>query len=147
MKGLAYGGPEFQANVAAWVGERLSIPLEAFGSYAATAVVRDGDIIAGVVWHNYREHMIEVSVAANDARWATPRILGGLLAYPFQQLGVSRLQAIVRRRNARSRRFVEGIGFKYEGKARRGWDGRQDAVIYSMLPDEAAKWLERVKNG
>lgn len=147
MKALAYGDAAFQETVAGWVGARLGFPVEAFGPYTATAIVRGGEIIAGVVWHNYREHMIEVSVAADDARWASPKILGALLAYPFEQLGVRRVQAIVRRRNARSRKFVEGIGFKYEGKARRGWDGRQDAVIYSMLPEEAAKWLERVKNG
>lgn len=132
------------AQVVDWVSQRIPIlgGRAPHNSSAALGVVRRGQIAAGVVFHNYRAGIdIEVSLAADDPSWAHPAILRRLFGYPFNQLGVVRLTCIVGRKNKRCRKFCEGLGWKLEGVIRRAYDGREDAVIFGMLREDA-KFLE-----
>lgn len=132
------------AEISAWVGEQLDI--ENFGVCMATAIAQDGVIIAGVVYSNYHPRVpsVEMSIAAVSPRWATKAVLCDAFSLPFEKLGVVRVQATVERRNKPARRFVERLGFVYEGKGRRAGPGGVDMIVYSMLPHEC-RWLGPVE--
>lgn len=111
--------------------------------YAAIAISDDsGKRMAGCVYMNYHEHDIEMVFAAAHPRWCIRDALRVFFAYPFIQLGVSRVTAICAASNERARRFIQGIGFVHEGRLRKGLDGHEDAHIYSMLREEC-RWINR----
>jgi hypothetical protein len=128
------------AFVAAWV--HSLVPQAGTVNVAALGVVRRGRLVAGCVYQNFRTIDIDVVMAADSPSWALPDTLRALFGYPFLQLGVVRLTAIIGRANKRSRRLAEGLGFRLEGRARRALDGREDAMIYGMLREEC-RFLQR----
>jgi RimJ/RimL family protein N-acetyltransferase len=135
------------ADVAEWVGRRIAHVGSgaAFGPCAAIGVAtEDGSLIGGVVFSNWQPacRSIEASFASETPRWLTRRIIGGILAYPFGQLGCQRMTAITPRKARAARRFLDAFGFKREGLVRKGF-GDDDAVISGMLKREweASRWV------
>ena len=133
--------------VAAWVAHNLGFPVGCFDPCTALGVVYRGELIAGVVYYNFRDYrdmgggaMMESAIFATSPRWMTRRTAYYLCAYPFLQLGVTRWHLSIDRRNKRARDFVQRAGWKLEGIARRGFDGRKPAAVFSMLPEECS-WL------
>ena len=130
--------------VADWVAEQLGMRRGCFDPCAGIGVTLRGDLVAGVVFNNYRPlpegATIDASIVATTARWATRQVLRDFFAYPFLQMGATRLGVSCRKSNKHARRFVTRLGFRMEGVARRLWDGRHDAVVYSMFPEEC-RWL------
>lgn len=117
--------------------ERHNRDVSIGGKRVGLGVVRQNKLVAGVVFQNQRGDVdIEVVIAATDASWAYPATLRTIFNYPFVQLGLVRMTAIIGRKNKRSRRFCEGLGFKQEGCIRRALNGRQDAMIYGLLRNE-----------
>jgi hypothetical protein len=109
--------------------------------FVALGVVRRGKFAAGVVFHNYHGHDIEMSAAADDPLWCLPETLRQLFAYPFAQLNCVRMTTITGRKNKRARKIDERLGFRLEGVVRKGIDGKEDAVIYGLLKSEC-KWIK-----
>ena len=130
--------------VAAWVSKQLPDAPD-FGKCTAIGVVDGNRMIAGVVYNNYHGHMIEASIAAIDPRWCKRTILRAIFSYPFKQLGVTRLQVTIAKRNKRARRFVERLGFKFEGVGRKALPDGKDAAVYSILDNEV-KWIRNTGN-
>ena len=128
------------AQVARWVQGQFP-QIISFGDCTAMGVVDGNKIIAGVVYYNYHRHMIDASIAATNPRWCTRRVLRALFSYPFEQLGVRRIQMTVPKRDKQSRRALERFGFKFEGKRRGAMPDGSDATEYSMLREEC-KWLK-----
>ena len=139
-------------EVARWVLERLP-DIADFGPCTAIGVARNQQPVAGVVYNNYHRGlngsgpMVEGTIVATDPRFLTRGVIRALLAYPFCQLGARRFQVTVAKRNKRARKFIERLGFVYEGTGRRAWSDARDACVYSMLPEEAVKWLGEDVNG
>jgi RimJ/RimL family protein N-acetyltransferase len=125
-----------------WVAQRLK-NVRDFRDYKAIGVTDGREVLAAVVYHDYRPayKSIEISMAANNPRWALRSVISALLSYPFVQLQCERITLTIPKKNRRARRFVKGIGFVEEGCARKGF-GRDDAMIYGMLRREAMRWLE-----
>jgi RimJ/RimL family protein N-acetyltransferase len=130
--------------VAAMVAAR--IPNVSFDRYTALGVVRYGQLIGGAVYHNYIGHDVQVSIAFDSPGWALPGTLRALFHYPFNQLGCRRMTAMIGRRNKRSRKICEGLGFKLEGVHLKGLDGTQDVMSYGMLK-EHCRWIKERENG
>ncbi len=128
------------AEIAAWVGRLLDI--RNFGVGIACGIVLDGELIAGLVYSNYHPDVpsIEMSIASVSPRWATKTVLRDVFTLPFQQMGVVRAQATVARKNRHARKFIERLGFHYEGMGRRAGPNGVDMALYSMLRDEC-RWL------
>lgn len=125
-----------------WVVDRLHgfDKAEDFAPYVAIGLIKNGKLIAGVIYNNYRKHSIEMTIVAIDSTWATKNTLRKFYEYPFNQLGVARVTATIAKPNKRARKMVERLGYKLEGVARHGMDGVKDACIYGMLKKEC-KWL------
>ena len=131
--------------VRAWVGERVGC--RDFGPSEAIGVVRDGELIAGVVYNELRGFDLQMHIAASSPRWASRRTIDSLLSYPFKQLGCVRVTAVVPRSNHRARALLQKLGFRLEGTHRQAWDGRQTALSYGMTRRMAAKWIgEELRN-
>ena len=131
--------------VADWVAMKLGFPLGAFNPCTTLAVLIDGEVTAGVVYHGYYPYKdgggrLEGGIASNDPRWCNRTVLRDIFRYPFVQLGVSRFSVTCAKSNKKARRFVQRLGFKMEGVGRRLWSADQDAVVYSMLPSEC-RWI------
>ena len=106
------------AALGRWVGEHLAIDL---GPGAAIGVA-DGDrLLAAVYYNGFRWPSIEMSVYANSPRWLNRRVAHWCFAYPFRQLRCRRAGASCAAGNRRTRKLLEGLGFKLEGVARQAW--------------------------
>lgn len=124
--------------------------VDSFGPCGVFVVVDKPDLqngrpLAAVVFHNhvpgYRS--IEASVASVSRMWAKPAHISALLRYAFVTNGCERLQAATAKRGRAAKhvqKFLRNLGFKYEGAGRKAF-GSDDALMFSMLRDEAARWL------
>lgn len=138
---VLYGADETVCRlVASMIPSMAGTPFPADAK--ALGVVRGGQLCGGVVFTNYRGHLVEMSGAFSRADWALPETLRRLFAYPFLDLKVENLVTVTGRKNKRARRMNEGLGFKLVGVVDRGYDGREDAVMYQM-PREACRWLPK----
>ncbi|HLI66322.1 MAG TPA: GNAT family protein [Caulobacteraceae bacterium] len=135
--------------VAAWVAARIP-QMEGAGDFGACAAIgvaaEDGRALGGVVFHNYQPRFrnIEASFASESPRWLTRRLIGQIMAYPFDQLACQRLTAITPKKAAAARAFLDHFGFKREGVVRKGF-GDDDAIVSGLLRREwrASRWMAR----
>jgi L-amino acid N-acyltransferase YncA len=97
-----------------------------------------------VAFDNYRgEAGLELSIASDNPRWATRQTIATLLMYPFGQLNCRRVTAFVLKGNKRSRRFVEGIGFKLEGKLRDAGKNNEPMLVFGLTKrDFVARYIK-----
>lgn len=139
---VLYGADDL---VAAMVAQRIPhIGGDGFGPCAALGVVRSDILLGGVVFHNYRGHVIEMSGAFDRADWIRPSTLRRLFSYPFVQLGCKNMVTVTPRNNKKARKLDEFLGFRLVGTIKHGAD-TQDMMIYEM-PREYCRWLG-VTNG
>lgn len=97
-------------------------------------------MIAGAVYHRFRPFDCELTFAANSPRWCRKGILRALFHYPFEQMNLKRMTLIVGENNPRALKLNQGLGFVIEGKARKAYDGTNDAYILGILKEDC-KWL------
>jgi RimJ/RimL family protein N-acetyltransferase len=135
------------AAVADWVRSRIPhMKGGDFGACVAIGVIDDaGAPVAGAVFHGYSDLPgggdIQMSMAADSARWARRGVIRGLLDYPFNQAGCQRVTTLTPARNTRALRINAGLGFVREGCIRRGF-GDDDAIIMGLLREDAERWLD-----
>jgi len=96
------------------------------------------------------EHLAHVHLSADFGYWLRDDAAGAgllqesgrcLLDWAFHALGAERIRVAASTKNARSLRTIQGLGFRFEGTARRAerCDGEWlDHAIYARLRDEAA---------
>lgn len=137
---LLYGADK---DVCAWVSEKLfGAPHEYDDKARAIGVVKDGSLIAGVVYTNYHPNLlIEMSVASVDKRWANRHTLRAFFTYPFIDLGVKRVQTLCSANEEGVVMFNKRIGFIHEGTHREAWHTGGDALSFGMLKHECG-WIE-----
>ncbi len=136
MLDLAYN----HEGIRQWVSNELGVPVAPGEDVRSIGVIHDGDLVAGIVYHDYTGFMVQCSLATTDKAWCQKGVIRAMMNYPFKELGVTRFHATCAKKNKKMRKLFEGLGFKYEGCARKAFDGVQDAMIYSILRDEN-KWM------
>ena len=82
-----------------------------FGPCGTLGVFDKGNLIAGVVFHNWQDEygVIEISAAADDARWLTKTVIRTIMAIVFDQHGCQQLatrQAVENERAVKNYRFL-----------------------------------------
>jgi RimJ/RimL family protein N-acetyltransferase len=134
-----YGHDE---TVARWAIEHLIgfDSVNQFSPFVTLGIERSGELIAAIIYNNYRKHDIQITIVTNTPKWATKKSIREILAYPFKQLKCDRVTATIAKPNKKARKFAEGVGFRLEGVMKRGMDGKKDACIYGLLASEC-KWL------
>jgi ribosomal-protein-alanine N-acetyltransferase len=108
-------------------------------------VPRDGATVAGMVFlHSLSKQHMRAEIAFNVGRSHRGRGLATeaarfVLRHSFSQMGLNRVEATCMTANAGSRRVLEKLGMKHEGKSRRShrrFDGFHDMELYVVLRDE-----------
>jgi len=138
---LVYGA---DAAIERWVAQRLPW-VDGFGGASAIGVARGGEVVAGVVYANFRRSSIEVSIAADDPRWARKGVLRALFAYPFVQLGCRRITCLIPAKNEQSLRLCQGLGFSVEGRHPALFPD-DDGISLGLLHKDC-RWLEIKTDG
>lgn len=100
------------AVLCAWAEERLPCRFE---KYQARGFMVGGKLVAVAVWTNLYPPNIELNFAADSPRWATRGNLRGLFSEAWEKWACTRVTAVVRKKNKRVRRVLEGLGFVLEG--------------------------------
>lgn len=122
------------------------------GKYNAIGVFDGTALVAGTIYHNWNPayETICMSIASCTPRWATRRIIEGLLRYPFLELGVQRITVTAKATNFASLRLIEGVGFTREARLERAAGRNDDIVVLRLFIEEflAGKFYrEDDKNG
>lgn len=112
------------------------------GGVVCVGLEEDGELIAGIGYEDYTGSSICMHVASDgNKRWLSRSFLRFLFSYPFHQLKVKKVIALVPSGNDASLKLVRGLGFHVEHEL---IDGHPDGalIILSMTP-ETCKWIER----
>ncbi len=100
----------------------------------------EGKLVGGIVLTDYRGHDVELTIFLDTPQALSRNLLHQLFTWAFEQQGFKRLTAHVSKRNKRSRRFVEGLGFKLEGVKKLGFHDGADECVYGMTYNNC-RWL------
>ena len=131
--------------VGAWLirefGQSFDVSTVAeLGAYAAIGVVQDGVAVAGLAVTEYRKlkhgSCARVTFAAKGTgRWATRGIMRQLCEFVFVECGVTTLLSVVSEKNRAALKLNRQMGFRRIGVVPRGYDGKTNAIVFSMLPE------------
>lgn len=88
--------------------------LRDFGNCQTMAVFEDGELIAGMVYHNYDSDagVIEISGAGTSKRWLTRETLRKMFQYPFDECGCQAVVMRVASHDAALHRMLKAYGFE-----------------------------------
>lgn len=101
---------------------------------------RDGEVVAGVVYENYKGASIEAGIAVASGAVITKEFLWAIFDYPFNQLKVGLVIVYIAESNWKSRNLAERMGFELETRIVGAYpDG--DMLIYTMTAGNC-RWLE-----
>lgn len=119
--------------------------------FIALGILKDRKPIGGVVFTEYRKmpHGSDIRIFAAGlpgTPWMTKKTLHDVFSIPFRQLDCIRVTSIVSEKNRASADLQPRLGFRREGVARRGADGKTNAIIFGMLKTEC-KWLREDHHG
>lgn len=122
--------------VSHWVAQHIPHMRGDFGPSSAIGIVDENNQpMAGVVFHDYQEAYgtIQLSAAAESPRWATKKLIGAILRYPFRQLRVHKVWTATEHENHRAIKFNKGVGFTQEATLKDHFGTGKHAVICRML--------------
>lgn len=108
--------------------------------HQAIAIVSGEDVKAVVLYGDYSRTDIRMHIASVDPSWCKKGVLRGCFAYPFNQLRVMRVTAIVPKKNKHARRFNERLGFVHEGTHPRSMPDGSATCSYGMVK-EKCRWI------
>lgn len=113
------------------------VPLNISSGMQGIGLIKDDELIAGVMFDDYNGSNMWMHVAAVPGRrWMTRDFLYATFAYPFLQLNIRRLSGWVEADNIDARRFDEHIGFKQEAVLKQAGRNGVDVIIYSMFKED-----------
>ena len=132
---LLYGADK---EIREWVSVGLFNEPDAFSDIdKAIGIVKDGKLIAGIVYNNYLPNVsIEMSIFSIDKRWATRHNIKALFHYPFTQLNLRRVTALCSANEGDIMNFLKRLGFTQEGIHREAHPHGGDSISYGMLKTE-----------
>ena len=96
----------------------------------------EGTIRAGVVIELLTSFDAAMTIFSETPRVASRNAFRQVFRFVFDDLKMKRVTMEVHPKNQRSRKLAEFLGARLEGKKRRGLDGRRNALIYGLLPEE-----------
>ena len=134
-----------KSEIGEFVNERQGLMLgHSWGYFNALGLVKDGRLMAGVIYNNVDGTNLCMHVGAVDGcKWLTQQFLFAAFDYPFNQLQMRRVTAPIKSGNTRAIEFVKNLGFKHNGTLRHYY-ADSDLVLYGMLRGEC-RFLEMKK--
>jgi hypothetical protein len=110
------------------------------GAYQAIGYERHGELKGAVVYTNASPTNVVASIVL--AVPFTRRFLYCVLWYPFEQLKVRRITAMVEEWNTKSICLCEHLGFRVEGRLRQAAQNGGDVIVMGLLKSDC-RFLKR----
>jgi hypothetical protein len=102
--------------------------------------LNEDEILAVTVYTRFSKYNCEMSIATSGKRnWASRFFLRACYSYPFIQLGMTRVTAVVEEDNEKSLKMCKQLGYVEEGRLK-SWFGEKDGILFRMTKGES-KWL------
>lgn len=111
-----------------WKGESVTIGLE-----------EDGKLVAGALYEDFNGANINIALAGEGRNWLNREFLWFTCYYPFEQLKVRRVTALVASSNETSINFCQHIGFVREATLEQAHPSG-DLIVFRMFREDC-KWL------
>ena len=131
--------PHLTKFIGEWVNTRVTSTGEIGfnGQFNSLGVVNDDSLIAGVVYHDYNPvyRTICIQLCADTSKWASRRTIETLGNYPFVDLQVQRVTALINSDNIAALRLAKGVGFKEEARLIRA-AGDKDIIVLRLFSEE-----------
>lgn len=130
----------------AWAKARIGVEGIGGGCSAISLVDDNGRFLAVCIFSSYIGTNIDMHIAAEPgSNWFSRRFFRAMMELPFEVLHVPRITGLIRSSNPRARRFIEGIGFTFEGRVRKAFADGDDLVLYGLLQEEYERhpWRKR----
>lgn len=136
MAELIYNDPE---RLKAWALERYP-DAAVDGDTHALGYEIDGKLVVVCLFNGFTRWECNIHVVTDGSRrWCSRGFLAAVFAYPFRQLGLQRVTALVPAKNTDALVLDIRLGFKPEGVKRAAY-GDDDLVVLGMTRD-SCKWL------
>lgn len=117
-----------------WLESRLDLKLHPETTFMGAE--RCGNLATVVAFSHYvPDTDIELSVAHDNQGIASRELMREVLRYVFAQSNCLRCTARIAEDNQKSIKLAERLGFKAEGRLRRGF-GNRDALLFGLLRDD-----------
>lgn len=110
------------------------------GYYQAIGYEKGGEIKGAVVYTNASPRNVMTSIVLKAPM--TRRFLYAAFWYPFEQLKVARITALVEHWNEKSLLFCRKLGFRVEGRLHEAAHDGGDVIVLWM-PKRDCRWLKR----
>ncbi|OHV78138.1 hypothetical protein LCM4579_06375 [Ensifer sp. LCM 4579] len=130
------GDPATNEAIGAFVARQIGGCERGFADFTTLGVLDGGELIAGVVYHNYSPEagVIELSAASSSKRWLTRPVLKAMFGYPFEEIGCQLAVLRVSEENRGMVDIARRFGFTSHRVPR--LRGRGEAEIIFTLTDD-----------
>lgn len=119
-----------------YVGREIGIA-PTWGDFAAVALVKDDELVAGAVFYGFSWPNIMMHIAGECF---TAGFVAAVVDYPFRQLKCRSMSGVIHKKNRRSRDFAEHLGAKYRGTLFEAAPD-DDVMMYQLMAADARKWM------
>jgi hypothetical protein len=126
--------------IGAWVARQVGQTCE-WGSFYALGVMREGEIIAGVVFNNYNGANATAHIAIARQTRLVHKMIEASFDYAFNFCKLKRLTGMVPSNEPKILAFDKHIGFEEEFVMKDGAPGA-DMHVLVMWPDKC-RWLRK----
>jgi RimJ/RimL family protein N-acetyltransferase len=126
--------------IGAWVAQQVGQTCD-WGSFYSLGIVRDGEIIAGVVFNNFNGANATCHIAISKFSRVMPAMIEHSCKYAFEFCGLKRLTGMVPSNEPKILAFDKHLGFEEEFVMKDGAPGA-DMHVLVMWPDKC-RWLRK----
>jgi hypothetical protein len=117
-------------RVAEWVARQCEA--DPRSASAAIGWLRDDDLTAGVFYEDFTGASITATIAMAPGAVMPKDFLWTIFDYPFNQLGVEKMVALVAENNWKSKNLVEKMGFTEEARIGCYYPAGEAMIIYTL---------------
>ena len=121
-----------QADLCDWAGGHLGGHFDAKSCKAMGWTNRKG-LYCVAVFYSFLYNSCEIAIAAISHRYLRPEIMGAMLGYPFEQLGLTRVMAHIQPTNQAALKVFSRYGVVVEGVARDIYGEFEDGLTISLV--------------
>lgn len=125
-------------TVVDWVAKQMKRG-DGYGLAQGLGMVKNGEIVAGVVYNEFNGVNINAHIAIKDKTVLTKKFLWMIFDYPFNQCKVKRISGFIEDENKAAIEFDKKLGFEYETRLKDAYING-DILVYVMRKEQC-KWL------
>lgn len=128
-----------------WAEGVLGVSFKGTPATWLTSLDQQGTILGVVIFSRFTTGNCEITVVARNPRFITKTFAFAVAYYPFIQLGLRRVTAIIAVENVKSLRLAQRLGFRNEGTLK-NWFSSGDAHILGLLREDCT-FVKDLDNG